>query len=179
MKKIIFVLSIALFSSCTQKQDSTTVETANQTDVQDTLSVTETTSVLDGEHCWIYAHNKDTTQLQLTFSGNDFSGKLIYDNYQKDGSFGFYEGKLHGDTLIGNYRMMSEGMVSDLEKIYLLQDGKLDEGIGPMQDDGSDYKMVFVSYDSVKFGELRNFEKTECSTDFISKDYDPFWENLK
>lgn len=180
MKKVILnlIIAAAVFS-CTKKEetviqnsetnDSVTVDSEDKPDTEN----------LNGTKCWLYAQDKDTAKLQLDFQGNKFSGKLIQNYYQKDGSFGYYEGEMRGDTLVGNYKMMAEGTVSDLEKVYLMKDGKISEGIGPYRDAGSDYKMVFVSYDSIRFGEMKDFHATDCAEGFISRQYDEYWDQIK
>lgn len=180
MKKVILSLIIAAaVFSCTRKEE-TVIQNSETNDslIADSEDKPETEN-LNETKCWLYAQDKDTAKLQLDFQGNKFSGKLIQNYYQKDGSFGYYEGEMRGDTLIGNYKMMAEGTVSDLEKVYLMKDGKISEGIGPDRDAGSDYKMVFVSYDSIRFGEMKDFNATDCAEGFISRQYDEYWDQIK
>ena len=117
--------------------------------------------------------------MELEFIGNDFQGRIVHNFYEKDGSIGYYKGRLHGDTLIGKYKMLAEGMVSEIEKVYLKSGDFISEATGSLKENGSPDKIVFVSYDSIRFGAMKDFVKVDCHDDFISSDYDPYWKNLE
>ena len=178
MKKLILITSIlALFINCEQK--STTVVV----DKNDTVFLKEETvpnkNKIQRYQCYLVGQNKDSVFLQLEFEGKSFAGKLVHHNYQKDSSFGTYSGELRGDTLVGTYNFMSEGMVSKIEKAFLQKDNQLLEGIGPFKDGASQYELVFVDYDSIQFDQMRSLQKVDCSNHFLPKEYDDFWNQLQ
>ncbi|MDO5655334.1 MAG: hypothetical protein Q4G27_04265 [Flavobacteriaceae bacterium] len=177
MKSIITLFSLFLFLfSCDKKETHVNSSTEIAGDQE---KIGDSESIDTYEQCLLYAYNKDSAFLQLRFEGKKFSGRLIHSNFQKDGSFGYYSGEMQGDTLFGNYKMMSEGMVSVTEKIYLKRGNTLSEGFGPIKEGANVNEVLFVSYDSIQFGLMKDLEPVDCYDGFISHEYDEYWQNIK
>lgn len=84
----------------------------------------------DGTHCYQYTMKRDTYTIDITVTGNAVTGRMAFDNYEKDSSEGFVAGTLNDDILNINYRFNSEGM-SSVRNINLKVRGKmLITGIG-------------------------------------------------
>ena len=58
------------------------------------------------------------------------TGKLSFNNSEKDGSTGIVKGKMEDNILKLYYRFVSEGMNSVMEVYFKYEDGKLLRGIG-------------------------------------------------
>src|SRR4051812_44424761 len=61
---------------------------------------------------YAYMLNKDTIRLNITVTGNTFTGLMLYQLKEKDRNDGTLSGTIHGDTLIADYSFSSEGMLS-------------------------------------------------------------------
>lgn len=82
------------------------------------------------ENCFLYAVNKDSISISYTIIEDKVTGKMHYNFFEKDGSFGDFVGEFKGDTLIGTYDFESEGMQSNREVIFLKQNDQLINGSG-------------------------------------------------
>lgn len=60
---------------------------------------------------------KDSAKLSYTVSNNKVSGRLIYNNFEKDSQQGAISGTISGDTLKLKYKFASEGVNSERENI--------------------------------------------------------------
>ena len=128
MKKALFmVLAVTILFACRQK----TVVLAGDTDPEEEmLSTTK-------QNCYQYIKGRDTASLNLTVTGKNASGDLAYSWFQKDKNTGTIDGRLHGDTIIANYKFMSEGKESIRQVVFLNQGDKLVEGVGEIKLEGN------------------------------------------
>jgi hypothetical protein len=79
--------------------------------------------------CYMKIIGRDTAILMLEQNGDMFTGKMLYDNYEKDGSRGTVKGKEDKEIIRLWYDFDSEGMHSVME-VYLKKDnGKLLRGV--------------------------------------------------
>lgn len=113
------------------------------------------------EHCYLYAQNKDTIALMLTQSKNLVVGEMFYNFYEKDGSFGSFEGIVKGDTIFGDYDFESEGTRSKRELIFLKKGNTLLQGYGAVEVDGNN-TTVFKSNTSITFDEKFPLTAADC-----------------
>jgi hypothetical protein len=58
----------------------------------------------------------------------------LFKFYEKDSNKGVIDGKLNGDTLLADYKFMSEGIQSTRQVIFLIKDSNATEGYGPMEE---------------------------------------------
>ena len=84
------------------------------------------------EGCFMQVLQRDTFAASLKQNGNDITGRMSFDNYEKDGSTGTVNGKLQADVLKLFYSFASEGMNSVMEVYFKYSDGKLVRGTGDM-----------------------------------------------
>ncbi len=121
MKNLVF-FSFLFMAACNSSETKTG-------DSKQDSSLTKQPPVSNAE-CYVMANGKDSATLQLTLSGVSFSGRLIYNLFQKDKNEGEISGIVNDTLLLGNYTFMSEGMTSIREVVFKLKDGKLYEGFG-------------------------------------------------
>ncbi|SKB55790.1 hypothetical protein SAMN05660293_01003 [Dyadobacter psychrophilus] len=97
----------------------------------------ESTTVVEDDEmpraaCYAYITEKDSAFLQINITSDSMvNGDLEYKLFEKDQNRGKIDGRLHGDTLLANYKFMSEGVESTREVAFLRKDGNWVEGFGP------------------------------------------------
>ena len=114
----------------------------------------------DVSGCYMRITGRDTAILKLEQKGNELSGKMIYDNYEKDGSRGTVKGREEGEILKLWYDFNSEGMHSIME-VYFKKDGeRLLRGVGDM--DAKTDTTYFIS--GINYSDKEAFNKVDCKT---------------
>jgi len=109
--------------------------------------------------CYMKITGRDTAILMIDQTTNKISGKMLYDNYEKDGSHGTVKGKLDGDILKLYYDFNAEGMRSVMEVYFKKVPGGLLRGIGDMNIKGD--TTYFSS--GVNYSDKEAFSKVDCS----------------
>lgn len=173
MKQIIFALLFITAVSCTQRKSNPS-ETGNDTTIVSDAPINE----VSGKQCYLGVVGKDSVFFEMQRTGESFSGFLFYNRFESDSSIGEFNGVISGDTIKGVFDFMSEGMISVIDKYFLIKDGQLQEGQGPLSE-VNDYTLVFKNPEEVEFGKSYNLSKTECSPDFITQKDKDFYYNLK
>ena len=102
---------------------------------------------------------RDTAIIMLEQKGNELSGKMLYDNYEKDGSRGTVKGKEEGEILKLWYDFDSEGMHSIMEVYFKKDKGRLLRGVGDM--DAKTDTTYFIS--GINYSDKEAFNKVDCS----------------
>lgn len=139
----------ATIASCNNNADTTTATIVQDTTKQDTGNPAENKVMVPVSGCYSWIKGKDTVLLKMDKFPNVVTGILSYHFHEKDSNNGDIDGKLHNDTLIADYKFMSEGKPSVRQVAFLIQDSAVTEGYGPqeMQDD----KMVFKNVSAIDF----------------------------
>ena len=101
---------------------------------------------------------RDTAILMLEQKGKELTGKMIYDNYEKDGSRGIIKGKEEEEILKLWYDFDSEGMHSVTEVYFKKDIGKLLRGVGTM--DAKTDTAYFIS--GINYSDKEAFIKVDC-----------------
>lgn len=139
MKKILYCFgAIVLLSACNQKtenKDTITVSNTNQTDFSGLYS---------------YQQNGDTITLQLTVDGTRANGNLMYALNEKDRNSGTFVGEIKDGVLLADYTFSSEGVLSERQIAFKLNDNSAVEGYGNVQEING--KMVFKDPANLEFG---------------------------
>ncbi|RXJ49468.1 hypothetical protein [Gelidibacter gilvus] len=148
-KLIIFVLFV-MGISCKEQPETKTTQDENKATTQQYE-----------EYCYLYAQNKDTIALMLTQSKNLVIGEMFYNFFEKDGSYGSFEGIVKGDTIFGDYDFESEGTTSKRELIFLKKGNTLLEGYGEVEVDRNN-TTVFKSNTSITFDEKFPLTAVNC-----------------
>ncbi|HOD10439.1 MAG TPA: hypothetical protein PKH91_06825 [Flavobacterium sp.] len=134
MKKqfLLFLALTFLVISC--KKDATT-----QPEI--TTPVAEETAIKTTKtECYRYAAKNDTIALTLQLNDKNASGTLVYAFYEKDKNTGTYQGTFENNILLADYTFQSEGKESVRQVAFKIQDGKLLEGYGELNADGTKFK---------------------------------------
>ncbi len=132
MYKLLILPAIIFFSACNSNSENNTVKSNRTSTEENVRSVTadKEADIISG--CYMGILQRDTFAATLQQQGNNITGKLVFDNYEKDGSSGKVTGKLQGNILKLVYSFASEGMNSVMEVYFKYQDGQLTRGIGEM-----------------------------------------------
>ena len=104
---------------------------------------------------------RDTFTASLQQTERLITGRLSFDNYEKDASSGTVSGKIQGDVIKLNYVFASEGTTSVMELYFRYKDGILTRGSGEMNTRGDTAYFLnpaLIKYDG---GELK---KVSCET---------------
>ena len=162
MKYILIILFAGVITMACIDSD----QVSEKTVTTDTSSSPKTTDTIPGEKmpedkgigCFIKVSGRDTAILILEQKGNELSGKMLYDNFEKDGSHGIIKGNQDGDILKLFYDFNSEGMHSVMEVYFKKVEGGLIRGMGNMDVTGdTTYFTSGINY-SVKDA----FSKVDC-----------------
>jgi hypothetical protein len=81
-----------------------------------------------GTHCFIRTegkNNQDTAAVKLVITNELVSGKMINMPYEKDSRRGTIKGIKTGDTIVGIWTYIQEGMWDSLKVAFLLKDDQL------------------------------------------------------
>lgn len=91
----------------------------------------------DVSGCYMRVTGRDTLLLRLTQTGDEISGTLIFDNFEKDSSHGTLKGKKLGDGIIHvYYDFFAEGMRSIREMYFKPGNKKITMATGDMDYSG-------------------------------------------
>jgi len=155
MKNIIPVLgTIALFMASCQGG------TAKKTQAKIDSTIVNNAAVPNAQQCYQYIKNRDTATLSLKTEGNEVTGTLGYNLYEKDKNAGTIAGTVKGDTIVANYTFQSEGKTSVREVVFLKQGDQLTEGFGDVQEVKGEMK--FKDLSKLKFDGSMAFGKIDC-----------------
>lgn len=149
MKKQIFlsVAFILVFTACKKEASETTLPVSEETKAE--TSKTE---------CYYYDVNGNVVELQLQYNTDDISGTLNYALAEKDTNMGTFKGKIENNILLAAYTFHSEGTESTRQVAFKFMDGKLVEGYGDMNEDGTHFKDV----SQLKFTSTMPLSKVDC-----------------
>ncbi|MGZ8509569.1 MAG: hypothetical protein ACXWWA_04305 [Chitinophagaceae bacterium] len=148
MRPFIILLVVMLFS-CNDNNS----KPENDVEVQkekDRKAIEKSYSFADMSGCFWQITGRDTMAAWLAQTENTITGKLNFDNFQKDASSGVVHGTVEGDILKLWYSFESEGMKSVMEVWFKMQGDSLLRGVGPQS----------VKADSSYFTDEANIEFT-------------------
>ena len=153
MKHYVLILIITLFSiSCKDAKQ-------NKTDEKDNTSIKTTSTPEPIEiGCYEYLANGSSIKLMITKTEPIIAGDLNYRLKEKDANTGSFSGKVEGDKLFGTYTFISEGIESTREIAFKISDGKLIEGFGELNSDGTTFK----NRKNLEYNDSMPLTKTEC-----------------
>lgn len=110
--------------------------------------------------CYPYTTDKDTVSMKLTLVGNEVTGDLAYNYFEKDKNKGTLRGVMSGDTLFATYTFASEGIESSREVAFLKKDNDLVDGYADVQEKNG--MMVFASKTSLDFSSKIILKLVDC-----------------
>jgi hypothetical protein len=157
----IFLLSCNSSESNTQTKEDSTFDNKSTNEV-DTLNKKPSQSSGDISDCYWKILNRDTFVLHLQQSNGILSGKLTFNNFEKDKSSGKVHGKVEGDLVKLWYDFQSEGMQSVMEVYFKRKNNQLLRGFGPVEMKGD--SSYFKDHAKIEFNEDQTFENIPCTS---------------
>jgi len=159
MKHILYILLLSKLIACNNSKTSEYSGNSKQSDTGKIISPNvEERPVSDVTGCYMKIVGRDTAIIMLEQNGKNYSGKMIYDNYEKDGSSGIIKGKEEEGILKLWYDFNSEGMHSVTEVYFKKDNGKLLRGVGDM--DTKTDTAYFIS--GINYSDKEAFTKVDC-----------------
>lgn len=127
MRFIAIATIIILSCSNNPNGESSEEKTKEKTD-----SIYQKSAAEVAEGCYWSILKRDSLVASLFQYGNIITGKMSFDNFEKDGSNGTVSGNIDADIIKLWYTFKSEGMESVMEVWFKKQGNSLLRGIGPM-----------------------------------------------
>lgn len=152
---VLFLAAIMIASCNSEPKKLTEIIT-----VEDTVKTVESKIMIPASSCYSSTAGKDIVTLKVEVFPNVVTGKLSYKFYEKDSNKGEITGQLNGDTLLADYKFMSEGTLSTRQVIFLIKNNIAIEGYGNMEEQNG--KMIFKDLNGVSFGKGLSLKKIEC-----------------
>ena len=160
MRTSLFILVLLCLGACAN--NGTEKNTGSGQKEKEREEIDQSYSYHNNDGCYWKITGRDTLVAWLVQTENTITGKLSFDNYQKDGSSGPVHGTLHGNIVKLWYEFESEGTKSVMEVWFERRGNALVRGVGPtaVKADTS----YFTNHDAIKFDEKQSLEKVDCST---------------
>ncbi|HQW12911.1 MAG TPA: hypothetical protein PK076_08655 [Saprospiraceae bacterium] len=117
-------------------------------------------NALSTEECYRMITKRDTYDLSYIRTGNKVTGRMVFDNYEKDSSSGDITGEFDGDILHVIYSFSSEGMESVAHHYFKKEGDGMLAGIGDIRVSGD--TTYLKNSDKLKFGTLV-YHKIDCT----------------
>lgn len=158
MRHFLITLLITKLISCDNAEPESTVASPAPDSAGIKTSAVESRPVDDVSGCYMKINDRDTAILMIDQKGTVLTGKMLYDNFEKDGSFGTIKGVEEKEILKLWYDFQSEGTHSVMEVYFKKDSGRLIRGIGTMN-----VKTDTTYFTSgVNYSEKEAFTKISC-----------------
>jgi hypothetical protein len=158
MKHLFLFSMLFLLASCNNSGNSDKEVTKTNSGAAAPNQNNEIRSDLSG--CYLRVLKRDTLALSIQQNGKTVTGKLSFDNFQKDGSSGIVSGTIDNNILKLIYNFQSEGMHSVMEVYFKIADSTLIHGIGEVAVKSD--TAYFVNSDQVRYPEGDGLVKINC-----------------
>jgi hypothetical protein len=114
--------------------------------------------------CYVARITKDVYTMHIeSQNGENISGTLDFDNFEKDSSSGSFVGTYRDGILLGDYSFQSEGMYSVMQVIFKKSGDDFIRGYGDLNAEGNRFtNPSTVIYDPSSA--LSLFKKEDCAT---------------
>jgi len=144
----LLILAVAMFASSCGNSNKTA------------LTSSETPSEEPLKGCYIAVIKRDTIQLAITeVKGNQISGSLVYNFWEKDRSKGTFTGEYNNGVLLANYVFNAEGTTSERPVIFKKVSEGFVEGFGETRTEEN--KEVFADPDAIEFEQGYTLKQTD------------------
>ena len=159
--RILFIISIA-FLSCTNEK-TTSKEGKVAAIIENKIKDIEEKNSVDNNlsGCYWQILKRDTLVASLSQNAETITGKLSFDNFEKDASSGPVRGTKDGDIIKLWYSFQSEGMNSFMEVWFKSQGDALLRGTGEMGTKAD--SSYFTNPAAVEFTSNQQMKKVDCS----------------
>lgn len=160
MKYILYIFLFSKLIACNDNSRANDKSTTVRPDSETAVSANTGDHPLnDITGCYMKIVGRDTAILMLEQKGDMFTGKILYDNYEKDGSRGTVKGKEDKEIIKLWYDFDSEGMHSVMEVYFKKENGRLLRGVGDM--DAKTDTAYFIS--GINYSDKEAFTKVDCN----------------
>jgi hypothetical protein len=166
MKRYVLGCCIAFLLACNnndaveKKNDDTSDTQVTKTGNGETEPKETTNANPDLSGCYLRAVKRDTLALSIQQTGNKVSGKLSFDNFQKDGSSGAVTGTIDQNILRLIYSFEAEGMHSVAEVYFKIDGNTLIHGTGEVGVKGD--TAYYKDPDHLAYPETNRLKKIGC-----------------
>jgi hypothetical protein len=164
LMKILLMLPLVILS-CTSNSDNTKTNTSQSESDIKVSGETHADRPVDKSpendgNCYWQIMARDTFVASFSKTGDKVSGKLTFDNYEKDGSTGTVSGITSDGIMKLWYTFQSEGMKSVMEVWFKKEGDKLLRGSGEMsvRSDSS----FFSNPAAIDFNSGQTLKKVSC-----------------
>lgn len=149
-------------STSEQKIDTTVVQknSSHKTDSSNHDTSANPSPGVEVSGCYWKILKRDTFAIHLNQNGNTLSGKLSFDNFEKDASSGTVTGSIEGNIIKLIYNFASEGMNSVMEVYFKKEGDQLLRGIGSM--DVKNDTSYFTDPNAIVYTPDQSFIKIPC-----------------
>ena len=151
----LFPVIVSVVSCNSEPKQSTQISETNDTSKKEEIKV-----MIPNTVCYSHITGKDTIFFKTEIFPNVVTGSLSYKFHEKDSNKGDIDGKLNGDTLVADYKFMSEGKQSITQVAFLIKDSNAMQGYGTMEE--KDGKIVFKNLNEVDFKNGTKLQKVPC-----------------
>jgi hypothetical protein len=158
MRPVIVLFAILLFSCNNKTRPEEKSEALKEKERE---AIDKSYASADFNGCFWKIMGRDTLAAWLAQTENTITGKLNFDNFEKDGSSGTVHGTLEGDIVKLWYTFESEGMKSIMEVWFKKQGDSLIRGTGPSKARAD--SSYFADTSKVSFNNSQVLQKTDCS----------------
>jgi hypothetical protein len=132
----------------------------NPTKTEATQNPQTVTKAVSETRCFSLPEGKDITAIQLTINGEDATGYMAWEPYEKDGARGMLSGKIAGDIVTAIFTYMIEGSTQSEEVLLKLSNNSVAQAEGEFDDKNG----VMVFKDKTKVEWKKVFNSTDCAT---------------
>jgi hypothetical protein len=158
MNKYVFIVVALFVLGCNNESATTPADQTKQTNGRnDSLS----TALPDISGCYLRVTGRDSLVASLQQQGQHISGKLSFDNYEKDGSSGTVDGFIKDSIIKLVYSYYSEGMHSVMDVYFKIEENGLIQGAGEMKNKGD--TLYFEKPDAVQYTGTTRLNKLPCT----------------
>jgi len=157
MKKFSIYLFALLLFSCNNSSDSS-AENKDSGTVRD--EVNSSSSHKDYSGCYRQVVGRDSILLQIDQHNDGFTGKMEFDNFEKDASHGTVKGQMQDGNIVLWYDFNSEGMHSVMEVVLRPVSSGLIRGLADVTNRGD---TALLRHDKLNFDPANTLEKFDCS----------------
>jgi hypothetical protein len=158
MRTIFLSLILTGLFACGESVNNENAETV-KTDSAQQQKTEEPAPTYD---CYIQVLKRDTMVACLQVKGNVVTGKLTFNNFEKDRSSGNVHGMIEGDIIKLWYEFASEGMNSVMEVYFKKEDSRLLRGTGPVGTKAD--TAYFSDKDAIEYKAGQAFNKIPCES---------------
>ena len=164
--RVLFLFLAFMIASCNNTntagaKDESMAGDTNSMSVPQEQNIPSTQNHNDITGCYIRVIKRDTIVLHLQQNGTIVSGKMNFDNYEKDGSSGEVSGVIENNTVKLWYDFQSEGMHSVMELYFRVADSSLVQGIGPVASKTD--TSYFTDHSVITYPDDQLLNKVQCS----------------